>query len=328
MAHGGTACWTDALRATCGLTAWARPWPWQWHPGGAATCGGQRLVMNAASSERMAAQSIHLVPVDHRGGGASWDHPSTVTGATASSMYTGTLGGSGTTTQVSATSPPLSPDAQLSWLRLRQRGPRTGSHPGHYSPGGRSSPTKLVPMVRQPALEAQDARARRPGQGMAYFLSADSSQDSRSTIRTAITAADADATIVESHELVADRAADLHPAGTPGTEIWRDDAHVRLVLAERVAAAAAADVFVLHLPSAEVSSSAALELHVARAAGKMILAVAAESRARDDWVLRSYSDRIFQTTAELSAYLQEQQSGKDWKGLRRDWRPARRAHAV
>jgi hypothetical protein len=242
-------------------------------------------------------------------------------------MYTGTLGGTGTTTQVSATSPPLSPDGGLAWLRLRQRGStRTGGPAGHYSPGSHSpSPTKLAPLAD--GQQPQDAQAQHPAarQGLSYFLTG-GDEDTRGQLRAAIVAADSGATVIDSHELVAQRAVDLHAVGTAAEHLWRDDTHVRLVLGETVSAATSADVVVMYLSDTSVPSNVAVEMYAARAAGKMILVVAASTSARGDWVVRAYSDRVFVTIKELAAYLVEQQSGKDWKGLRRNWRPAR--HAV
>jgi hypothetical protein len=277
----------------------------------------------------MSPQAVRLVPID--GEQARWDHPSTITTTTASAMYTGTLGDTGTTTQVSASSPPLSPDGGLAWLRLRERRSNRGGAAGHYSPASHSpSPTKLAPIVD--TQQCRDAQVRRPPvrQGLSYFLAGGTptalEDDCMSQIRAAIVAADSGATIIDSHKLIAERAADLHAVGTAAADLWQEDAHVRLVLGETVSAATSADVVVLYVYADHVPSNVAVQMYAARAAGQMILVVATDPSAREDWVIRAHSDRIFQTIEELSEYLVEQQSGKDWKGLRRSWRPAR--HAV
>ena len=280
---------------------------------------------NRRTGQQLSPHTVRLVPVDD--GQARWDHPSTIATTTASSMYTGTLGGTGTTTQVSATSPPLSPDGGLAWLRLRQRGStRTGGPAGHYSPGSHSpSPTKLVPLANSQHVQNVQAQHSAARHGLSYFLTG-GDEDSERQLRAAIVAADSGATVIHSHELVAQRAADLHAVGTASEHLWQEDAHVRLVLGETVSAATSADVVVIYLPDPSVASSVAVEMYAARAKGKMILVVAVSASARGDWVIRAYSDRVFETIKELAAYLVEQQSGKDWKGLRRNWRPAR--HAV
>ena len=283
--------------------------------------------MSSRKRGAMSPQTVRLVPVDD--GQARWDHPSTITTTTASSMYIGTLGGSGTTTQVSATSPPLSPDGGLAWLRLRQRGATSRTSPArHYDPSHSSSPTKLAPIAdhrQRGNTKAQQPSAQRK---LSYFLTASGgiSEDCRRQIRAAITDADSSATILDSHELVAERAADLHDSSTEKGKLWQEDAHVRLVLGETVSAATSADVVVVYVSTDDATSKVAVEMHAARSAGKMILVVAATAKCRDDWVIRACSDCIFDNVDELATYLVEQQSGKDWKGLRRTWRPAR--HAV
>ena len=169
---------------------------------------------------QMSPHTVRLVPVDD--GQARWDHPSTITTTTASSMYTGTLGGTGTATQVSATSPPLSPDGGLAWLRLRQRGStRTGGPAGLYSPASHSpSPTKLAPLAdsrRRQDAQVQQCPAR---QHLSYFL-AGGDEDSGGQLRAAIVGADTGATIIDSRELVAQRAADLHAVDTAAENLWQ-----------------------------------------------------------------------------------------------------------
>ena len=169
---------------------------------------------------QMSPHTVRLVPVDD--GQARWDHPSTITTTTASSMYTGKLGGTGTATQVSATSPPLSPDGGLAWLRLRQRGStRTGGPAGLYSPASHSpSPTKLAPLAdsrRRQDAQVQQCPAR---QHLSYFL-AGGDEDSGGQLRAAIVGADTGATIIDSRELVAQRAADLHAVDTAAENLWQ-----------------------------------------------------------------------------------------------------------
>lgn len=182
-------------------------------------------------------------------------------------------------------------------------------------------------------MNAERAEQPPAHQGLSYILAGSGTlaveeEDCLSQIRAAITAADPGAVIADLRDLVAKRATDLHTSSTgtgPG-KLWQEDAHVRLALLETVDATTSADVVVMYLPNGHVASTVAVQMYAARAAGKIILVVAADPSARGDWVIRAYSDRVFETVGELAAYLVEQKSGKDWEGLRRLWRPAR--HAV
>eukprot|EP00927_Polykrikos_kofoidii_P028479 TRINITY_DN24861_c0_g1_i1.p1 TRINITY_DN24861_c0_g1~~TRINITY_DN24861_c0_g1_i1.p1 ORF type:complete len:194 (+),score=31.83 TRINITY_DN24861_c0_g1_i1:70-582(+) len=126
------------------------------------------------------------------------------------------------------------------------------------------------------------------------------SQDYRALLRDAVLAADPMARIVDPLALGEVRAAEWYPPGTPIENYWIDDAHVREMLAEVVAAAAASDVVISFLPSASMGS--AVELHAARQASRIILVVA-PGNMRGNWVVRSYADRIFESIEELRDWL-------------------------
>ncbi len=196
----------------------------------------------------------------------------------------------GPPTQITATSPPLSPDGQLAFLRLHQRGARRrqGHGQGHYKPSRSPSPTKLAPIApagsaAEPQPGQPEEQPEQPAPSLTYFISgvmisapgkateqglAMEPQDYRTQIRSAITSSDPRATIIDPLVLGAQRAAQLHPVGTPESELWRDDADVRSMLAEVVGAAAGADVVVCYLPTASMGS--AIELHEARAVSTLL----------------------------------------------------------
>ena len=276
----------------------------------------------------------------------------------------------GPPTQITATSPPLSPDGQLAFLRLHQRGSRRRQGaPGHYKPSRSPSPTKLAPIA--PAASAAEPQPGQPEEqpeqpepepaALTYFISgvmvskqgkateqglAMEPQDYRAQIRSAITSSDPSATIIDPLDLGAQRAAQLHPVGTPESELWRDDADVRSMLAEVVGAAAGADVVVCYLPTASMGS--AIELHEARAvrtsspafvcclswllalltavdilsgvcclwqAGRTILVVTPDGAMRSNWVVRAYADKVFDSIDAMGEYLKEQRLGKDGRGI-------------
>ena len=125
-------------------------------------------------------------------------------------------------------------------------------------------------------------------------------QDYRGRIRHAVLAADSTATIVDPLEMGKERAAQLYPHGTPEREMWADDRELRDMFRDVVAAAAAADVVVSYLPTASMGS--AVELHAAHAAGRVVLCVAPGSM-RGNWVVRSYSERVFDDIEQLAEYL-------------------------
>jgi len=125
------------------------------------------------------------------------------------------------------------------------------------------------------------------------------SQDYRSQIRSAILGADPNAVIIDPLQLGAERAAEWFTQDDPSP--WQDDAHVRQMLSEVVAAAAASDVVISYLPSASMGS--ALELQAAHSAGKMVLAIA-PNNMRSNWVVRSCSSMIFDSISEVASFLQ------------------------
>jgi hypothetical protein len=125
------------------------------------------------------------------------------------------------------------------------------------------------------------------------------SQDYRGQMRAAILAADPNAVVVDPLQLAAERAAEWFVED--GVPPWQDDAHVRQMLSEVVAAAAASDVVISYLPTASMGS--ALELQAAHAAGKTILAIA-PANMRSNWVVRSYSSRIFESIPDVASFLQ------------------------
>ena len=67
-------------------------------------------------------------------------------------------------------------------------------------------------------------------------------------------------------------------------------------------AAAKADVVISYLPEASMGS--AVEIHAAWAARRTILAVAPGSMAQN-WVVRSYADRVFPSIDALREWLRE-----------------------
>jgi hypothetical protein len=129
------------------------------------------------------------------------------------------------------------------------------------------------------------------------------SQDYRSQVRSAILDADPNAVIVDPLQLGAERAAQW--VTEDGASPWLNDAHVRQMLSEVVAAAAASDVVISYLPTASMGS--ALELQAAHAANKVVLAVA-PANMRSNWVVRSYSSKIFDSIAEVASFLQAEVS--------------------
>lgn len=147
------------------------------------------------------------------------------------------------------------------------------------------------------------------GTSSALGLSMEIPQDYRAELRNAITAADASAQIIDPLVLGEERAAQLFPPGTPREAIWADDRDVRAMLAFAVEAAASADVVVSFLPSASMGS--ALELHEARRAGRLIAVIAPGGVMRENWVVRSYSDVIFEDISQLSAWLARGEPGRE-----------------
>ena len=126
------------------------------------------------------------------------------------------------------------------------------------------------------------------------------SQDYRAQITQAVLAADPTAQIVDPLKMGEVRSTELYPAGTPVSEMWQDDAHVREMFNDVVVAAAKADCVISYLPVASMGS--AVELHSARNAGKLILCVTPGSM-RTNWVVRSYADKIFESIPELAEWL-------------------------
>ena len=125
-------------------------------------------------------------------------------------------------------------------------------------------------------------------------------QDYRQLLKDAILAADPSATIIEPWDLVGAEVAKMYPEGTPQSEMFKDDAHVRQAFEVCVAAAAAATVVVSYLPEASMGS--AVEIFKAKVAGRKIIVVAPGSMAQN-WVVRSYSDHTFDSIDSLGAWL-------------------------
>lgn len=125
-------------------------------------------------------------------------------------------------------------------------------------------------------------------------------QDYRAQMKQAILAADETATIIEPWDLVGEVCARLYPEGTPPEDMFKDEEHVRSAFGTCVRAAAEADVIVSYLPEASMGS--AVELHAAHAAGRKVLAVAPSSMA-NNWVVRSYSDRVFCSIRDMGDWL-------------------------
>lgn len=129
------------------------------------------------------------------------------------------------------------------------------------------------------------------------------SQDYRAAMRAAILAADGTATIVDPAIVVTARAPELHPSGTPAKAFWTEDKAVGTMFGECVQLAAQCDVIVSYLPTASMGS--AVELHAARAAGKLVLVVA-PGGMKSNWVVRSYAHHVFADVAALRSWLFEQ----------------------
>ena len=126
-------------------------------------------------------------------------------------------------------------------------------------------------------------------------------QDYRKEMSDAIRAADGTAQVIEPWDIVGALCTELYPEGTPQSEMFREDAHVKRAFGTVVEAAAAADVVISYLPEASMGS--AVEIYAAHAAGKTILAVAPGTMAQN-WVVRSYAERVFSSIDELRAWLQ------------------------
>ena len=127
------------------------------------------------------------------------------------------------------------------------------------------------------------------------------SQDYRALMRAAILAFDPTASIIDPGKVVPEQLApSLHPPGTLTASYWERDSSVRQAFGACVELAAAADVVVSYLPSASMGS--AVELHAARAAGRLILVIA-PGKMRGNWVVRSYADEIFEDIPALQAWL-------------------------
>lgn len=125
-------------------------------------------------------------------------------------------------------------------------------------------------------------------------------QDYRAEMNSAIKACDASATVVEPWDLVGELCKEVYAEGTPQSEYFKDDAHVRKAFGIVVEAAAAADVVISYLPEASMGS--AVEIHAARQNNRTILAVAPGSMA-GNWVVRSYADHTFSSIDELRGWL-------------------------
>ena len=127
------------------------------------------------------------------------------------------------------------------------------------------------------------------------------SQSYRARIRDAILSADPSATVVDPAEIVAARAPELHPVG--GAVDWASDEAVATMFGECVDLAARCDVVVSYLPMASMGS--AVELHAARARGRLVLVVAPGEKMRSNWVIRAYADRVFEDIDGLGRWLSQ-----------------------
>ena len=171
-------------------------------------------------------------------------------------------------------------------------------------------PAHVAEAARQPPAAKQPVFAP----GSSYFLSgvmqgrkADGDgvegtvpQDYRAQVAAAVLAADSSAVVIEPWELVAKLCEGMYPPGTSQSEMFKEDAHVRLAFSACVEAAANADVVISYLPEASMGS--AVEIYAAREAGRTVLAIAPGSMA-GNWVVRSYADELFASIDELSVWL-------------------------
>ncbi|HOF17760.1 MAG TPA: hypothetical protein PK082_02530 [Phycisphaerae bacterium] len=73
---------------------------------------------------------------------------------------------------------------------------------------------------------------------------------------------------------------------------------IREVFAEGNRRAAACDVLVAYVPSASMGT--AVEMHEAARNGAVVLAI---TPLKANWVIRAYSDRIFETVEQFEAFL-------------------------
>jgi len=120
----------------------------------------------------------------------------------------------------------------------------------------------------------------------------------RAQIAAAIRAADATAVIIDPLAMGATRRAELAAEST--ADPWADDAHVKRMFADVVAAAADCDVVVSFLPVASMGS--AVELHEARKASRTIICVVSPTMSTN-WVVRSYADATVASIEALGALL-------------------------
>jgi len=81
---------------------------------------------------------------------------------------------------------------------------------------------------------------------------------------------------------------------------------IRATLAEGIAAAEASDLVIAYVPSASMGT--AIEIHRAARAGAVILTI---SPLAANWVLRAYSDRLFEDLRQFEDFLADEQ----WRAL-------------
>lgn len=127
------------------------------------------------------------------------------------------------------------------------------------------------------------------------------SQDYRGRMHAAIVAVDPSAVLIDPLDIGAKRAATYYPPGTPTALMWKDDTQVRDTLEEAVSAAAASDVVVSYLPTASMGS--ALELHAARAAGRLVVVIAPGGSMATNWVVRAYAHKVLESIEEFAEWL-------------------------
>ncbi|EOD26211.1 Hypothetical protein EMIHUDRAFT_115140 [Emiliania huxleyi CCMP1516] len=128
-------------------------------------------------------------------------------------------------------------------------------------------------------------------------------QDYRREMKDAILAVDHGAAIIEPWDLVGAEVQKIYRDGTPQSAMFEADADVKHCFEVCVDAAAHADVVVSFLPEASMGS--AVEIYAAKQAGKPVLVIAPGTMAQN-WVVRSYADRVFPSIDALQTWLASQ----------------------
>mmetsp|Transcript_2560 Transcript_2560/g.4349 ORF Transcript_2560/g.4349 Transcript_2560/m.4349 type:complete len:312 (-) Transcript_2560:57-992(-) len=121
-------------------------------------------------------------------------------------------------------------------------------------------------------------------------------------LREAILAADPNAAIVASAEIVSRQTASrrFQPPGTEEDTYWQQGTTLGHAFDECVSCAAQADVVVCYMPCSRMDS--AIELYAARTAGRITLVIA-PGKMRGNCVVRQLADQVFESVEELSNWL-------------------------